>query len=320
MKFVRLTTTDPYYNLAVEEFLFSNTDEDVFMLWQNSPTVVIGKNQNAYAEIDLRYAEAHSINVARRITGGGAVYHDMGNINYSYITLSGGTLDFERLSKPIINALKEMGINAILGGRNDILVETKKISGSAQHTSNGRTLHHGTLLFDVDIEKMSSVLRTDKEKLEHHGVKSHKSRVANIKEFLASDITVSDFTNTLKSLILEELGASVTEIGDYPEIKALAERNRSREWIFSSKKLLTDYTVKRNKRYPFGSVELAINLEGNMIKNITVTGDFFSLSPIEELENALAGRQLGDLTKIDIAEYISGMTNEDFSDLLTPQQ
>lgn len=320
MKYIRLTTTDAYYNLAVEEYLFSHTDEDVFMLWQNSPAVVIGKNQNAYAEIDLGYAESHGINVVRRITGGGAVYHDLGNINYSYITLSGGTLDFARLSKPIINALKEMGINAILGGRNDILADGKKISGSAQHTSNGRTLHHGTLLFDVDTEKMSAILRVDKEKLEHHGVKSHKSRVTNLNDLLPSSITLSDFINTLESLIVQELGASVTQIGDHSEINALTERNRSLEWIFSSKKLLTDYTVKRNKRYTFGSVELAINLEGNIIKNITVTGDFFSLSPIEELENALAGRQLGDLTQIDVAEYINGMTNEDFSALLTTKQ
>ena len=317
MKFVRLITTDPYYNLAVEEFLFSHTDEDVFMLWQNSPTVVIGKNQNAYAEVDLGYAEANSIKIARRITGGGAVYHDLGNINYSYITLSGGTLDFARLSKPVISALKGIGIEAALGGRNDILTDGKKISGSAQHTSNGRTLHHGTLLFDVDAEKMSSVLRVDKEKLEHHGVKSHKSRVTNIKELLPSYITVSDFMNTLESLIVKELSAYVTNVGDTPEINTLTERNRSREWIYSSKKLLTNYTLKRKKRYPFGSVELAIDLEGDIIKNITVTGDFFSLLPIDELENALDGRLLGDLSQIDVSNYISGMTNEDFSTLLT---
>ena len=148
MKFLKLTSTDPYYNLAVEEFLFSHTDEDVFMLWQNSPTVVIGKNQNAYAEVDLCFAEENGIKVARRITGGGAVYHDLGNVNYSYITSTENvsSLDFETPSRAIIAALADMGITAELGGRNDILAGGKKISGNAQHTSNGRILHHGTLL------------------------------------------------------------------------------------------------------------------------------------------------------------------------------
>ena len=316
MKFLKLTTTDPYYNLAVEEYLLTHTSEDVFMLWQNSPTVVIGKNQNAYAEVDLKFAEENGIMVARRITGGGAVYHDLGNINYSYITSSNGSLDFARLSRPIISALGKLGITAELGGRNDILIGDKKISGNAQHTSNGRTLHHGTLLFDVDTDTMSRVLRVDKEKLDHHGVKSHKSRVANIKELLPQGTTSADFLSALESFIIKELNAQTVTVEDSAEISALEERNKSREWILSSKRFLTDYNLKKKKRYPYGSVEVSLSLEGDIIKSISINGDFFSLSPIESLEAKLVGKRLTDKNIPDVSKYIASMTNEEFFALL----
>ena len=241
MKFLKLTTTDPYYNLAVEEFLFSHTDEDVFMLWQNASTVVIGKNQNAYAEVDLEYAKSNEIKVARRITGGGAVYHDLGNVNYSYITSTGtvSSLDFETPSRAIIHALSSMGVNATLGGRNDILVGEKKISGNAQYSSNGRILHHGTLLFDTDSTVMERVLRVDKEKLTSHGVASHKSRVTNIKSLLGEKTTVDEFISDLETKIITFLDAEPISLPNSDEIRALSERNESREWILSDKKHLT---------------------------------------------------------------------------------
>ncbi len=318
MKFLKLTSTDPYYNLAVEEFLFSHTREDVFMLWQNSPTVVIGKNQNAYAEVDLKYAEDNGIKVSRRITGGGAVYHDLCNVNYSYITSTENvpSLDFETPSRAIIAALSDMGLSATLGGRNDILSGGKKISGNAQYTSNGRILHHGTLLFDTDTEIMERVLRIDKEKLTSHGVASHKSRVANIKSFLGGNITVRKFISALETKIIDYFAAELLILPESDEINALFSRNSSREWILSDKRHLTAYSVIKERRFPFGRVSLNINLDRDVIEGIMITGDFFSFAPTEELENLLIGRKLTDKFDFDVSDYIASMTNKDLYSLL----
>ena len=318
MKYLKLKTTDPYYNLAVEEFLFSHTDEDVFMLWQNSPTVVIGKNQNAYAEVDIEYARANGINICRRITGGGAVYHDLCNVNYSYITSTDkvSSLDFETPSRAIISALSEMGIDATLGGRNDILVGGKKISGNAQYTTQGRILHHGTLLFDTDTKVMERVLRVDKEKLTSHGVSSHKSRVRNIKSLLNGKMEIGEFISALETKIIDYLDAKSLVLPESDEIRALTDRNSSLEWILSDKRYLTTYSVAKERRFPFGRVSVNVNLDREVIEGIMITGDFFSSAPIEELENALLGRKLTDVINLDVSKYIASMTNEDFYSLL----
>lgn len=318
MKYIRLTTTDPYYNLAVEEFLFSHTTEDVFMLWQNAPTVVIGKNQNAYAEVDLEYAKSNQINVARRITGGGAVYHDLGNVNYSYITSSNNlsSLDFDTPSRAIIYALSKMGIKAILSGRNDILVGEKKISGNAQYSANGRILHHGTLLFDTDGAIMERILRVDKEKLSSHGVTSYKSRVANIKSLLGEKTTVDEFISDLEAKIITFLDAEPIALPNSDEIRALSERNESREWILSDKRHLTSYSVVKERRFRFGRVAVNMNIDRDVIEGVVITGDFFSTAPIEELEDMLIGRKLTDQFNFDVSDYIASMTNNDLYSLL----
>lgn len=318
MKFLKLTTTDPYCNLAVEEYLFSHTDEDVFMLWRNARTVVIGKNQNVYAEVDLKFAEDEGIKVARRITGGGAVYHDLGNINYSYITSTDNlsSLDFETPSRAIISALSDMGIAAELGGRNDILANGKKISGNAQYTSGGRILHHGTLLFDTDTEIMERVLRVDKEKLTSHGVASHKSRVTNIKSLLGENMTPDAFLSTLEVKIIDLLDAETLILPRSDETVALERRNSSPEWILSDKRHLTTYSVVKEKRFPFGRVSVNLNLDRDVIDGVMISGDFFSIAPIEELEDLLIGRKLTEKFDFDVSDYIASMTNDEFYSLL----
>ena len=180
MKFLTLKTTNPNINLATEEYLFTHCEDDIFMLWQNEPTVVIGKNQNAFAELNMDYIKNNNIHVVRRITGGGAVYHDLGNVNYTFISGKKGSvgIDFEYFTKPIIHALPSLGISAELSGRNDILIDGKKISGNAQHTSGNRVLHHGTLLFDSDLSVLSDALKVDEEKIKAKAIieKSTKNK------------------------------------------------------------------------------------------------------------------------------------------------
>ena len=317
MKYLRLYSTDPYYNLAVEEYLLRHTDEDIFMLWQNEKTVVIGKNQNAYAEVDLSYAAREGIRVARRISGGGAVYHDMGNVNYTFITASerAEALDYAYFTCPIIEALGTLGIKAELSGRNDLECEGKKFSGNAQYTGDGRILHHGTLLFDTDAEVLSRVLRVDKEKLAYRAVHSHKGRVGNLAPLLGS-ITVEEFILRIEAHVLRHTEAERISLPQNEEIQALTRRNASQEWILSDKRYLMDYTVEKRKKYPFGVVCVKMLLSGNIIEKVIVSGDFFGTRPASELEASLIGRALDAISDIDPAPYIAGMTKEDFVSLL----
>ncbi len=317
MKYLRLYSTDPYYNLAVEEYLLRHTDEDIFMLWQNEKTVVIGKNQNAYAEIDLDYAKKAGIRISRRISGGGAVYHDMGNVNYTFITSSerATALDYAYFTRPIIEALATLGVKAELSGRNDLECGGKKFSGNAQYTGDGRILHHGTLLYDTDADVMSRVLRVDKEKLAHRAVKSHKGRVGNLAPLLRG-LTAEGFIKSIEAHVLASTDASRIPIPENEEIDALVRRNSSSEWILSDKRYLTDYTVKRRKKYPFGIVCIEMTLAGDNIEKLCISGDFFGTRPVAALEQALLGHPLASLPDIDPSPYVAGMTREDLASLL----
>ena len=254
MKYIRLDTTNPYYNLATEEYLFHHADDDVFMLWQNEPSVIIGKNQNAYAEVDLDYTEKNGINLCRRITGGGAVYHDLGNINYTFISTHGDAkaLDFEYFTRPIRHALSALGVECQVGSRNDIECEGGKFSGNAQHCENGRILHHGTLLFESDFGVMERVLKVDKEKLAYRAVKSCRSRVVNLSGLIKEEITVSDFISRIEESVCSQLGAKAVTAPKNEIIESIYQRNISDEWKFSDKRFLTSYSVERKKKYPFG--------------------------------------------------------------------
>ena len=317
MKYLRLHTKDPYYNLAVEEYLLRYTKDDIFMLWQNEKTVVIGKNQNAYAEVNLDYAKSEGIRISRRISGGGAVYHDMGNINYTFITSSdkATALDYAYFTRPIIEALAALGVKAELSGRNDLECEGKKFSGNAQYTGDGRILHHGTLLFNTDADVMSRVLRVDKEKLAYRAVKSHKARVGNLAPLLGG-ITAEEFIERIEAYVLKATDAERIPVPENGEIDALRMRNVSEEWILSDRRYLTSYTVQRRRKYPFGIVCVDMTLSGDKIEDIVVSGDFFGTQPISELENALRGQSLDALLDVDPAPFIAGMTWEELLALL----
>ena len=278
MKYIRLYTTNPYYNLAVEEYLFRHADDDVFMLWQNAPSVIAGKNQNIYAEVDLDYAKENGINVCRRITGGGAVYHDLGNINYTFISTRGDTraLDFEFFTRPIRNALGRLGVECQVGSRNDIECEGGKFSGNAQHYESGRILHHGTLLFNTDFNVMEAVLKVDKEKLAYRAVKSCRSRVVNLIGLIKKEISLDGFLSQIEASVCTDLGAISEKAPENEEINAIYKRNQTHEWLFSDKRFLTNYAVERKNKYPFGLVKVQLELERGLISRITFSGDFFS--------------------------------------------
>ena len=318
MKYIRLKTTDPYYNLAVEEYLLKNSDEDIFMLWQNSPSVIIGKNQNAYAEVDLDYAKIRGINVVRRITGGGAVYHDGGNVNYTFITSEekATSLDYSYFTRPVIDALASLGLECKLCGRNDLEIDGKKVSGNAQFSTNGRILHHGTLLFDADVKEMSSVLRVDKEKLEYKAVKSHKSRVTNISLLLDENITVDTFIDRIEAFVLDNLAAEASLPPETAEIDALRERNAGDEWIYSDKRYLIGYSYSRRKKFPYGIVKVDVTLEGDIISGAVISGDFFERASVQGLEDALVGKRLDEIASVDPSGYVDKMTVEDLIELI----
>ena len=166
MRIIPTTSLDPHFNLAAEEYLLTQSKEEIFMLWRNDRSVIIGKNQNAYAELNLPFVEEHNVKVVRRMTGGGAVFHDPGNINFTFIVNSAEkAIDFVPYTAPIIDYLRSLGADATLSGRNDILIDGRKVSGNAQCVLNGRTMHHGTLLFSSDMSELAGALKVDESKI-----------------------------------------------------------------------------------------------------------------------------------------------------------
>lgn len=316
MKLLILDSTDPYRNLAVEEYLFRNTVDDVFMLWQNEPTVVIGKSQNAHAEIDLDLARARGVHVARRITGGGAVYHDLGNVNYSILSPSKGKdgIDFAYFTAPIIAALESLGVHAELSGRNDLTVDGKKVSGSAQHAEGDRVLHHGTLLFDSDLEALSAVLRVDEEKLRARAIRSVRSRVTNLRPYLNADCDAKEFIERIANFVTQAYGATRISVPEDAEIERLFTRNTSEEWRFPARELLSCYSIVKKQRYPFGTVEISLDMQGDTVRDVRIGGDFFGVLPIADLETTLIGINRTEITArlsdVDMAKYIHGMTSQ----------
>lgn len=323
MKLIILESKNPYLNLAIEEYLFKNATEDIFMIWQNEPTIVIGKNQNAFAEINLTYVKENNIHVARRITGGGAVYHDLGNVNYTYISKHNieNKIDFQKFTQPIVDFLKSYNIPAKLSGRNDILVNDKKISGNAQHNFNNTVLHHGTILFDTDLSVLSDALNVDEEKIKSKAIRSTRSRVENLKSYFDTRISTNEFIRLLSKFIAKNYSANLISLPYNQEIESLFLRNSSDEWIFPNKSFVSDYEILKKQKYDFGLINICLNMINTKISVIKINGDFFGTSDISELEELLTGINLNEIGKklesVYIHNYIYGMTNKEFIELIT---
>jgi lipoate---protein ligase len=319
--------TNPHINLAIEEYALKNLDinETFLLFYINEPSIIIGKNQNTIEEINTEYVENNGIHVVRRLSGGGAVYHDLGNLNFSFITKDDGNSfhNYKKFTEPVIEALKSLGVNAQLSGRNDIEVEGRKISGNAQFSTKGRMFSHGTLMLDSEIENVVSALKVKKEKIESKGIKSIRSRVANISEFLERKVTMEEFRELLLAHIfggLDKVEEYVLTEEDWNNIHALSkERYQTWDWNYGKS---PKFNLQHSHRFPIGTIDVRLEVNKGIIENCKIYGDFFGVGDVKEIENLLhnlkyeRGEIESAIKDVDIKHYFGNITKEDFIQLI----
>lgn len=327
MLYIRNDSNDPYFNMALDEYAVKYLDpsNDYFYFYQNNPTIVIGRNQNTIEEVNLEYVKNHGITVVRRMSGGGAVYHDLGNVNFTFI-VDYRKEDFnsiERFAKAIVKALDKLGIDAEFSGRNDIIIAGKKISGNAQYVAKKRILHHGTLLFDSDLTVLGKALNVKPEKITSKGIKSVKSRVANIKDYLKTDITVSEFKEMLLKFVFEVEGSKLKEYTLMPEdmeniISLRNKKYATWDWNFGC---APEFDLSRSCRFKGGEIQAHMNVQDGIITDIKFLGDFMSVGDVSEVEEQLKGQRFkqeeirGVLLKMDLKEYFGSISLEEIMSL-----
>ncbi len=330
MIYIENNCNDPTYNLAFEEYALMemNCDEPILLLWQNGPAVIIGKYQNTIEEINYDYIKEHGISVVRRNTGGGAVYHDLGNLNYSFI-IPGveSKVDFGTFTVPVVKALRSQGIDAVQTGRNDILADGKKFSGNAQQFTRGRLLHHGTLMFDVQMDAVSAALRVKPGKFRSKATKSVRSRVTNLKPLFEAaspgrEMTVADFKALLLEWFRREYSLREIQLSEeqLAAIKTLQrEKYQTEEWNFGRS---PKADIVRGDFFRCGQVEFHFYIDRHKIKSVRISGDFFSSKDIKELEQSFVGadysRQplLEILRESDLQGYLGDVTAEELIEVI----
>jgi len=325
MLYYESKSTDPYLNLATEQYLFDSIKaQDIFMLWQNDNAVIIGKNQNTEAEINRAFVEERGIRVARRLSGGGAVYHDMGNLNFTFIMSDDGLdeLNFQHFCQPVLKTLSEFGVKAETHGRNDITVDGKKFSGNAQYRKNGRIMHHGTTMFNSDLDVLQQALSPPEMKVQSKGVASVRSRVTNIGEHMPSDITLEIFKNALVKHVLPQ-GFEEYEPSD-ADIKHIAYMRDTVydtwQWNFGAS---PQYNIVKKRRVEgCGILEFYLDIKHGKIVDMQCFGDFFGDNPCELLIRMLIDCELRPdamatvLADIDISKYFYNLNKPTFIDIL----
>lgn len=271
MLIINSNTYNPFFNIASEEYLFKEFNQNIFMVYQNSPSVIIGKNQNTYAEINYQYIKKNNIYVIRRLSGGGTVYHDLGNLNFIFITNGekGKLVDFKKYIIPIQEIIKKFGIDVELGERNNLFIKGGKISGNAEHIFKNRVLHHGTLLFNTDLDNLIQVLKTDKEKFTDKAVKSAKSEVTNICNYISKSIKIEDFKKIILKSIYEKHPCDIFYTFSNKDKKAInkliIDKYQTWEWNFGYSPKFS-YQIKIPHKNKFLNAE--IHVEKGIIENI----------------------------------------------------
>ncbi|MEC0208896.1 lipoate--protein ligase [Paenibacillus ehimensis] len=318
--------TDPALNLALEEYALKQlpADHDYLLFYINEPSIIIGKNQNTAEEINREYVESRGIHVVRRLSGGGAVYHDLGNLNFSFITKDDGKSfhNYRKFTEPVIRALHRLGVEAELTGRNDIQVGERKISGNAQFATKGRMFTHGTLLFDSQMDHVASALNVNPEKFKSKGVKSVRSRVANITEFLSGPMTIEAFRQHLLDSIFEGSEVQRYELSpaDWDAVRQLAdERYRSWDWNYGRSPA---FNVHRVKRLSAGTFDVRLYVEAGVIREAAVYGDFFGQGDAAEFAAKLQGVRydtaalVAVLDDVNLQHYFGQVTKDEWLELL----
>lgn len=320
--------TDPRINLAIEEYVLKNMDiekDDYLLFYINQPSIIIGKNQNTIEEINTDYVEENGILVVRRLSGGGAVYHDLNNLNFSFLTKDDGNSfsNYKKFTQPVVDALAKLGVNSELSGRNDILAEGKKVSGNAQYSTRGRMFSHGTLMFNLDIDAVVNSLKVKQDKIESKGIKSVRSRVANIIDFLPEKITVEEFRmEILKSIFGGEENIQYYELTeeDWDNIHEIS-KNRYQLWEWNYGKS-PRFNIQKTKRFPSGSLDIRLEVNKGVIEEAKIFGDFFGVGDVDEVGELLVGTKYDrvaiaeKLKDIEIPVYFGGITEEDFLHLI----
>ncbi|MFJ7365018.1 lipoate--protein ligase [Peribacillus frigoritolerans] len=319
--------TDPRINLAIEEYALKhlNIDETYLLFYINRPSIIIGRNQNTIEEINSDYVDERGITVVRRLSGGGAVYHDLGNLNFSFITKDDGDSfhNFKKFTQPVVETLEKLGIHAELSGRNDILAEGKKISGNAMFSTKGRMFSHGTLLFQSEMDHIVSALKVKKDKIESKGIKSIRSRVGNIADFLKEPMSVEEFRSFLLQNIFKDSG-EVTEYvlteTDWEKIHEISEdRYQNWEWNYGKS---PKFNLQNSHRFPVGSVDIRLEVNRGIIENCKIYGDFFGVGEVADIERKLTGKRYEKeaisrvLDEIDVRHYFGNVTKEEILALI----
>ena len=325
MRYLKNLHTDPYFNMAFDEYCleYLKLDEPVFYLWQNRPAVIMGLNQEVNTEVNLAYLQQNDIALVRRVTGGGAVYHDLGNLNY---TIVGRSEDLERdypeYAGLMMKALQHLGVPATLSGRNDILVEGRKVSGFAKRVCKNRLMVHGTLMYHVDLEVLTQALCPPATKLQSKGIASVRSRVANLSEYLPKLTDIQQFSHRLEEILSNQYTDQeyVLDANELEKIQRLAsEKYEQWEWIYGRS---PKATLTHSARLACGTVEVHLTLTENRIASCRFGGDFLGNLPATDVENALQGvvydyqSIIKCLSDMQIKQYFDGIETEELVQLM----
>jgi lipoate-protein ligase A len=294
MLYISRTSTDPYFNIAAEEYFLKFFKQDIFMLWQNTPSIILGKHQNTLAEINLDFIRSNNIPVIRRISGGGTVFHDLGNLNFTFIKngKKGKLVNFKEFTNPIINALDFLGITAQLDEKNDLRINGLKISGNAEHIHKNRVLHHGTLLFSSDLSYLNKTIKSNVSNFHDKAIKSNRSTVANIIDHLDKKISIENFKNSIRDYMfstIPDIANYKLKTDDINAIHTLAdEKYKSWQWNYGYS---PKYNFKQSITISEKKIYIEIEVKGGIIQKIEFKGNRSIVNQLNSMKKCYIGKK-----------------------------